>query len=81
MQPGLAGGPRNGPADAAKLDMETAPITAAARTKADLFEKMDMTSPLPAAPVRSIGGGETAPGMNDDGDGKNFARLGAKLLK
>ena len=55
LQPmqGLAGGPRKGFADAAKLDMDTAPITAAARTKADdFFEKMDMTSPLPALPVQ-----------------------------
>jgi hypothetical protein len=27
------------------------------------------------------GGGETAPGMNDDGDGKNFALLRAKLFE
>jgi hypothetical protein len=40
-------------ADAAKLVRDTAPMTAAARTKADdLIERMDMTSPLPALPVQ-----------------------------
>jgi hypothetical protein len=47
------------------------------------FQRPPWWEPPPNAPpfAAPVGGGETAPGMNDDGDEKNFARFGAKFFE